>query len=198
MICGVYLFILAVKKKEDPIMNLKRKRILCAALASLLLSFSLTACTPGTPGGEISETASTDSAVITTTLPEVTAGDATETEADYDDPAIKLDHLTVGGADISEYTVVIPATPDSYDQLAADFLVRFIGEATGVTVRQTTDAESAAHMILVGTTAYDTEAVKAARAEVKDDGYAMLVDGGNLYVTGALDRGTLFGVYDFL
>ena len=26
----------------------------------------------------------------------------------------------------------------------------------------------------------------------------MLVDGGNLYVTGALDRGTLFGVYDFL
>ena len=179
-------------------MNLKRKRILCAALASLLLSFSLTACSQVTPGGEISETASTDSAVITTTLPEVTAGDATETESDYDDPAIKLDHLTVGGADISEYTVVIPATPGSYDQLAADFLVRFIGEATGVTVRQTTDAESAAHMILVGTTAYDTEAVKAARAEVKDDGYAMLVDGGNLYVTGALDRGTLFGVYDFL
>ena len=179
-------------------MNLKRKRILCAVLASLLLSFSLTACTPGTPGGEISETASTDSAVVTTTLPEVTAGDATETEADYDDPAIKLDHLTVGGADISEYTVVIPVSPGSYDQLAADFLVRFIGEATGVTVRQTTDAESAAHMILVGTTAYDTEAVKAARAELKDDGYAMLVDGGNLYVTGALDRGTLFGVYDFL
>ena len=172
-----------------------KKRILCAMLASLLLCFSLTACTPDKGDND---TASTDPAVITTALPEVTTDEATETEADFDDPALKLDHLTVGGVDISEYTVVIPAAPGSYDQLAADFLVRFIGEATGVTVRQTTDAEAADHMILVGTTAYDTDAVKAARSEIKDDGYAMLVDGGNLYVTGALDRGTLFGVYDFL
>ena len=172
-----------------------KKRILCTMLASLLLCFSLTACTPDKGDND---TASTDPAVITTALPEVTTDEATETEADFDDPSLKLDHLTVGGVDISEYTVVIPAAPGSYDQLAADFLVRFIGEATGVTVRQTTDAEAADHMILVGTTAYDTDAVKAARSEIKDDGYAMLVDGGNLYVTGALDRGTLFGVYDFL
>lgn len=174
---------------------MKIKRFLCAILASLFLSFSLTACTPG---GENNETTAANSDVITVTLPEVTTDEETETEPDHDDPALKLDHLTIGGVDISEYTVVIPATPGSYDQLAADFLVRFIGEATGVTVRQTTDAEAAGHMILVGATAYDTEAVKAARLQIKDDGYAMLVDGGNLYVTGALDRGTLFGVYDFL
>ncbi|MBO4422007.1 MAG: hypothetical protein J5879_01105, partial [Clostridia bacterium] len=118
---------------------MKIKRILCAVLASLMLSFSLTACTPGTGN---SETASTDPAAVTGTLPEVTAGEATETEADHDDPALKLDHLTIGGVDISEYTVVIPASPGSCDQIAADFLVRFIGEATGVTVRQTTDAEA--------------------------------------------------------
>lgn len=176
-------------------MNLKIKRTLCAVLASLMLSFSLTACTPNE---ENNETASTDPAAVTDTLPEVTAGETTEAETDHDDPALKPDHLTIGGVDISEYTVVIPASPGSYDQLAADFLVRFIGEATGVTVRQTTDAEASDHMILVGTTAYDTDAVKSARSEIKNDGYAMLVDGGNLYVTGALDRGTLFGVYDFL
>lgn len=115
---------------------MKIKRILCAVLAALMLSASLTACTPG--GGN-NETASTDSAVITDTQPEVTAGEAketetdeateTETEADYDDPAIKPGHLTVGGVDISEYTVVIPESPGKYDQIAADFLVRFIGEA---------------------------------------------------------------------
>ena len=176
-------------------MNLKIKRTLCAVLASLMLSFSLTACTPNE---ENNETASTDPAAVTDTLHEVTAGETTEVETDHDDPALKPDHLTIGGVDISEYTVVIPASPGSYDQLAADFLVRFIGEATGVTVRQTTDAEASDHMILVGTTAYDTDAVKSARSEIKNDGYAMLVDGGNLYVTGALDRGTLFGVYDFL
>ena len=174
---------------------MKSKRILCAVLAFIMLTFSLTACTPD---NENNETAPTDPAVTSGTLPEDTTGEETETETDFDDPDLKLDHLTVGGVDISEYTVVIPAVPGSYDQLAADFLVRFIDEATGVTVRQTIDAEAADHMILVGTTAYDTEAVRAARSEIKDDGYAMLADGGNLYVTGALDRGTLFGIYDFL
>ena len=53
-------------------------------------------------------------------------------------------------------------------------------------------------MILIGTTAHDTEAVSSARAEIIEDGYAVVVDGGSLYITGALDRGTLFGVYDFL
>ena len=174
---------------------MKIKRILCAVLAALMLSLSLTACTPGAGNNE---TTPADTDVITVTLPEVTADEETETEPDHDDPALNPDHLKIGGVDISEYTVVIPASPGSYDQLAADFLVRFIGEATGVTIRQTTDAEEAGHMILVGATVYDTEAVKAARLQIKDDGYAMLVDGGNLYVTGALDRGTLFGVYDFL
>ena len=92
------------------------KRILCAVLAALLLSFSLTACTPG---GENNETTAANSDVITVTLPEVTTAEETETEPDHDDPALKLDHLTIGGVDISEYTVVIPATPSSYDQLAA-------------------------------------------------------------------------------
>lgn len=182
------------------------KKIVCMLLALCLLASSLlTGCTPS------DDPADTDSATHGTTdggsddsetpiESDSETDSETDTEAvtEYDDPALKLDHLTIGGVDISEFTVVVPASPTPYDQQAADFLVRFIGEATGVTVKQTTDAESAEHMILVGTTAYDTEAVKAARAEVKDDGYAMLVDGGNLYVTSALGRGTLFGVYDFL
>lgn len=176
------------------------KKITCLLLALCLLASSLLAGCTSTEQPQ-NDTASADTSAHDTTDSE---SDAPETSADteavteYDDPALKLDHLTIGGVDIAEFTVVIPAAPAAYDQVAADFLVRFIGEATGVTVKQTTDAESSEHMILVGATAYDTEAVKAARAEVKDDGYAMLVDGGNLYVTGALDRGTLFGVYDFL
>lgn len=170
---------------------MKINRILCAVLASLMLFSSLSACTPG---GESSGTVSGESGSLT----EAPTGEITDAVTEYDDPNVKLDHLTIGGTDISEFTVVIPAAPGSYDQLAADFLVRFIGEATGVTVKQTTDVETADHMILVGKTAYDTDAVRTARSEIKNDGYAMLVDGGNLYVTGALDRGTLFGAYDFL
>lgn len=95
---------------------MKIKRIFCAVLAFLLLSFSLTACTPDK---ENSETSSTEPAV-TTALTEVTDDEATETGTDFDDPDIKPDHLTIGGVDISEYTVVIPVSPGSYDQIAAD------------------------------------------------------------------------------
>lgn len=173
------------------------KRIICAFLASLMLCISLTACTAG--GGN-DGTASTDPAASADVTTEAPGGATSETDAgtEYDDPDLKLDHLTIGGTDISEFTVVVAAAPEKFDVQAAEYLVRFIGEATGVTLRQTTDAESFEHMILVGRTAHDTEAVKAARAEVKDDGYAMMTDNGNLYITSNIPRGTINGVYDFL
>lgn len=187
-----------------------KKRVYLTLAICLMALCLLVGCTPEQTPDE------TDS----TTLPDTTetAGGETETppeteteteaETEYDDPALKLDHLTVGGVDISEYTVVVSATPAPYDQKAADILIRFIAEATGVTLKQITDAETADRMILIGTTAHDTDAVKAARAEITENGYAMLVDGGNLFITGNNDSGTAYlntigmgticGVYDFL
>ena len=178
------------------------KKITCLLLALCLLASSLLAgCNPAvTPAPDTEETTSSSDTVHGTVTEDTEAETptGTEDETEYDDPALKLDHLTIGGVDISEYTVVVPETPATYDLQAAEFLVRFIGEATGVTLRQTTDAESSTHMILVGTTAHDTDAVKAARAEVTDDGYAMLMDNGSLYITSNIPRGTIYGVYDFL
>lgn len=167
------------------------KRCLIGLLASALL---LSGCT--SPAGTPSDT-STD----TTGDPgaDTTEG-TTETEAvtEYDDPALALDHLTIGGVDIAGYTVVVPAQPAPFDEKAAELIIRLVGEATGVTLNKITDEGSAEHMILIGTTAHDTEAVAAARAEVTDDGYAMLVDNGNLYITGSHYAGTMNGAYDFL
>ena len=167
------------------------KRCLIGLLASALL---LSGCT--SPAGTPSDT-STD----TTGDPgaDTTEG-TTETEAvtEYDDPALALDHLTIGGVDIAGYTVVVPAQPAPFDEKAAELIIRFVGEATGVTLNKITDEGSAEHMILIGTTAHDTEAVAAARAEVTDDGYAMLVDNGNLYITGSHYAGTMNGAYDLL
>lgn len=175
------------------------KRIICLILTlCLLTSLLLTGCDRAAdpvPGTE--ETAAGTSGETTGGAETPPATD-TETETEYDDPELKLDHLTIGGVDVSEFTVVSPAEPAKFDLQAAEYLVRFIGEATGVTLKQTTDAESSGHMIIVGTTAHDTEAVKAARAEVKDDGYAMLMDNGSLYITSNIPRGTIYGVYDFL
>ena len=188
---------------------MKTKRILCAILATLMLAAPLTACTSGskTPDTTVGETVTTPVTGEQTEAPTETEA-VTEIETEYDDPTLKLDHLTIGGVDISEYTVVVSATPAPYDQKAADILIRFIAEATGVTLKQITDAETADRMILIGTTAHDTDAVKAARAEAAENGYAMVTDGGNLYITGNNDHGstylgtvgmgTICGVYDFL
>ena len=167
------------------------KKAICLIMIFCLLASSLlVGCSPAAD-----PTQGTESTASADTVP-VTQNDETETE--YDDPALKLDHLTIGGVDISEFTVVIPAQPAAYDEKAAEFIIRFVGEATGVTLPRITDAESAEHMILIGTTAHDTDAVRAARAEVTDDGYAMLVDGGHLYITGSHYAGTMNGTYDFL
>jgi len=175
------------------------KKITCMMLAlCVLASAMLFGCNhTADPSDSTEEITVTDTTAET--VSEATGTDTeTDAETEYDDPELKLDHLTIGGTDISEYTVVVPAAPEKFDIQAAEYLVRFIGEATGVTLKQTTDAESFEHMILVGKTAHDTESVKAARAEVKDDGYAMVTDNGNLYITSNIPRGTINGVYDFL
>ena len=167
--------------------------VLCVLASAMLFGCNHTA----DPSDSTEEITVTDTTAET--VSEATGTDTeTDAETEYDDPELKLDHLTIGGTDISEYTVVVPAAPEKFDIQAAEYLVRFIGEATGVTLKQTTDAESFEHMILVGKTAHDTESVKAARAEVKDDGYAMVTDNGNLYITSNIPRGTINGVYDFL
>ena len=166
------------------------KRLLIGLLASALL---LAGCTsaPATPDDT---TADTPTGTVDSTAEQTD----TEAETEYDDPALALDHLTIGGVDISEYTIVVSAQPAPFDEKAAELLIRFISEATGVTLKKITDAESAEHMILIGTTAHDTDAVKAVRAEVTDDGYALFVENGHLYITGSHYAGTMNGTYDFL
>lgn len=185
-----------------------KKRVYLTLAICLMALCLLVGCTPEQTPDETDSTTLPDTTETAGGETETPPETETETETEYDDPALKLDHLTVGGVDISEYTVVVPTNPAPYDQQAADFLIRFIAEATGVTLPQITDAETADRMILIGTTAHDTDAVKAARAEITENGYAMVMDGGNLFITGNNDHGlldtgtigmgTVCGVYDFL
>ena len=123
----------------------------------------------------------------------------TEPDSLNTQPVAPIGQMTIGGTDIAEFSVVIPANATRRERQAAEALVAIIKEATFKTLPVVTDAETPAHAILLGKTARSTAALNTAVSTLKNDGYAILTDGGNLYISGN-DRegaGTLFGVYAF-
>ena len=138
------------------------------------------------------ETAETPTEAVTTA--EVTTTEEVTTEAETDD-GIPLNSLTIGGVDIKEYTLVVQDGGANCVRNSADELIEYIEKATG---GFRIPEEASEHEIVIGVTDRDTDKVTAARAEVKLDGYTLLMDDGRLYITGSCDRGTMYGVYCFL
>ena len=189
------------------------KKILLGMIACiLLLSLGLlTACDGGkTPADTIAEDtpAPTDAPTEEPTAPDTEAPTDGETEAPTEevtteeptaepetDDGIPLNSLTIGGADIKEYTLVVQDGGADCVRDSADELIEYIEKATG---GFRIPEEASDREIVIGVTDRDTDKVTAARAEVKLDGYTLLMDGDRLYITGSCDRGTMYGVYCFL
>ena len=128
----------------------------------------------------------------------VTPGEETTEEVTAEvetDDGIPLNELTIGGVDIKEYTLVVQDGGADCVRNSANELIEYIEKATG---GFRIPEEASDHEIVIGVTDRDTDKVTAARAEVKLDGYTLLMDGGRLYITGSCDRGTMYGVYCFL
>ena len=177
-------------------------RLLAIALTVLML-FAFAACDP-VPGGEEQSSEQAPSAEQTTQTPETESDTEpvgtihessaeTETEAETDN-GIPLDAFTIGGVDITSFTLVVQQGGAACVRNSADELVEYLEQATGYRIEE----KASEHEIVIGVTDRDTPAVTEARAKVELDGYTMLEDGGKLYITGSCDRGTMYGVYDFL
>ena len=115
-------------------------------------------------------------------------------------PVAPVGQLTIGGTNISEFSVVIPANATKRETQAAEALVDIIAKATGKTLAIVTDAETPAHVISLGKTTLTPDSFKTAVAALKGDGYALATVNGNLYISGneATGAGTVFGVYGFV
>jgi len=77
---------------------------------------------------------------------------------------------------------------------ALEFFVEQIKEATGVVLPIVTDGQTADHEIVVGTTNRQNAALTEAVSEIRDDGYAIVVDGGDLYIGATTGRGVVYGM----
>ena len=190
-----------------------KKRFLTGIFACILLLTLglLTACDGGkTPADTIAEDtpAPTDAPTEEPTAPDTEAPTDGETEAPTEevtteeptaepetDDGIPLNSLTIGGADIKEYTLVVQDGGAACVRDSADELIEYIEKATG---GFRIPEEASDREIVIGVTDRDTDKVTAARNEVKLDGYTLLMDGNRLYITGSCDRGTMYGVYCFL
>ena len=139
--------------------------------------------------------------VYTVTVVDADAVFVTVTEPDSLNPAtaFPMESILVDGTDIGEYSVVIPAAATVRERQAAEVLVAAIREAVGKTLPIVTDAETPARGIYLGNTSVSTSGFRSMRAELTGDGYAVCLEGGNLYISGqdAAGAGTLFGVYAF-
>ena len=100
----------------------------------------------------------------------------------------------------SAYRIVIPDDPDERDEFAAEELVYFFRQATGITlpVYEESDVTASDHLLIIGDTALRRNAGLTAPEEIGDTGTRLVTVGSNLYLFGNTPFGDINAVYDFL
>ena len=107
--------------------------------------------------------------------------------------------MLIANTPLDSYTIILPVAAMEGERDVADLLSEVLAKATGVIIPVAADDTPATdYEIVIGQTNRDTDKVIAARNQIKNDGYAILVDGTRLYVTGNLPRGGVYGVYTLM
>jgi hypothetical protein len=96
--------------------------------------------------------------------------------------------VKICGADIAAFSIAFGPNATETEQFAASQLQSHIQTATGVLLPL---AEQGKHRIVIGPAHKDTSAIQY-------DGFVVETDDASLYLYGAIPRGTLYAVYEFL
>ena len=103
---------------------------------------------------------------------------------------------------VSDYKIVYSARANSTEIYAAQEMQLFIYKSTGVQLPIVTDViagQNAQKLICIGQNSIaEKENVTADKNELKEDGFILKTQGNNLFIMGGGNRGTLYGVYDWL
>lgn len=168
------------------------------SLMSLMFISPLTACESNgggvntelpshTDSIEHSSPSQTDSVSVAETENHV------ENETENTDPALRCG-VKISDTELSEFTVIRSADMPEGQVSALEFFVEHVHRATGVLLPIVTDEQSAEHEIIIGKTNRRNDAISGAVSEIQDDGYAIVVDGGDLYIAATTGRGVVYGV----
>lgn len=99
----------------------------------------------------------------------------------------------------SNYVVVLRQDADSVENCAATTLQHFFYQSTGALLEVVRENEYLANRkaFFLGKTRW-TDAEIIRDEELRDDGFLLLSDRGNVYIYSNVDKGVLYGVYYFL
>lgn len=104
----------------------------------------------------------------------------------------------------SEYTVVIPADASVSVTFSAQELAQYFKQATGfeLPVKKENEVENSAsggkYILLGRTNALASSGIMEAGEKAESDGYKIVRKDESVYICGANDKGTNYGVYEFL
>ena len=169
------------------------KKSLSFLLAMLMPLGCLVACTPNVdPGHQTDPGDSTEEPSGFGTTPEAPTEEETVPDTGY-----PVDLFEIGGVAFSEFSLYVQPDAAEGITLVVNYLLKYAEEATGHKLTVTDDA-STEHLIVIGKTDLDTEGIKNARSQIKNDGYAILEEGGKLFITGKNTSGTVYGVVTFM
>ncbi len=117
----------------------------------------------------------------------------------YASPTQGIDYETVLG-NVTDYSVLIPALATDSEKYSANMLVEYVEKITGVTLPYVSDnSYTDSRVISVGRTAFlESSGLTADSESLGLDGFIMKSKGNALLICGGSDRGTVYGVLDFL
>lgn len=104
----------------------------------------------------------------------------------------------------SGYTVVIPREYSEAEEFAAQEFCDFVKAATGAAIEIVTDdrlsggRESEKIVSLGRTSALDSSSLDTDTGDLNNDGFVIRTEGESVFIFADRDRGTLYGVYEFL
>ena len=159
----------------------KRNRFLALALCcTLLLSVCMTGCRQNSAQqGENEESIN----------PNISAASRTQ----------GIDFSAVLG-NVAEYSVILSSLATESEKYAAQQLITYVEQITGVRMSYAADGEyTDSKVISVGRTDFlESAGVTADAVTLGTDGFVMKNKGNALLICGGSDRGTIYGVLDFL
>ena len=111
--------------------------------------------------------------------------------------------LVIAENGATNYRIIVSKAANECEQFAAEELQSFIKQSTETTLPILTDDQvkfsKYSSFISIGEThLYETADFKVDDSELKLDGFVIKTLGNQIFIRGARDRGTLFGVYEFL
>lgn len=130
-------------------------------------------------------------------------GQSTDSTGEYEGVDYSSPEKVIASGGDSDYRIVVPTDGSACVNFAAQELSDFLCDSTGARIAIVTDdtvkySRRSKFISLDKTDLYEQAQLGVDESSLKLDGFVIKTQGNLVFISGARDKGTLYGVYDFL